>query len=134
MAKRTSTEQAIHDLVVRKSAAAYRDRGGIAYTNPSTEKNRDVYGLYPDVVAIEYTGSRVIEEIETASTVTEDECKRQWTPYAKLGYLFRLVVSSGKEGLAQGIVHQAQLSVELQTYSVNGGDVSFYDLQGNRIA
>jgi hypothetical protein len=134
MAKRTSAEQSIHDLVVRRSAAAYRDRGGIAYTNPSTEKNRDVYGLYPDVVAIEYTGSRVIEEIETTSTVTEDECKRQWTPYAKLGYLFRLVVPSGKEGLAQGLVRQAQLSVELQTYSVNGGDVAFYDLQGNRIA
>jgi hypothetical protein len=134
MAKRTSAEQSIHDLVVRRSAAAYRDRGGIAYANPSTEKNRDVYGLYPDVVAIEYTGSRVIEEIETASTVTEDEYKRQWTPYAKLGYLFRLVVPSGKEGLAQGLVRQAQLSVELQTYSVNGGDVAFYDLQGNRIA
>jgi len=45
--------------------------------NPGSEKNVKVGGLYPDVVARELGGIAVIEEIETASSVTEDECNSQ---------------------------------------------------------
>ena len=134
MAKRTSkTEQAEHDLVIEESARTYRDKEGIAYTNPGTEKNNEIDGLYPDVVAREKNGLLVIEEIETENTVTEDECQRQWKPYSKLSYLFRLVVPKGKLNVAQSIINRSNLSLTLQAYTISGSRVIFYDSQGNRM-
>ena len=134
MAKRTSKfEQAEHDLVIERSAATYCKRGGTAYTNPAIEKKRDIDGLYPDIIATEQGGLRVIEEIETDSTVTEDECERQWKPYSKLGYAFRLIVPLSKVELAKRTIRHTSLDVTLQGYTLSGKDVNFYDSEGKRI-
>lgn len=134
MATRSTTPQSEHDLVVEESAASYRKTGGSASTNPGSEKNVDVAGLYPDVVAKRSDGTIVIEEIETESSVTEDECDNQWKPYSKLGYQFNLVVPKASLGLAQRFVRKSQLKVTLQGYTISGNDVKFYDSQGKPIA
>lgn len=134
MAIRVSkTEQTEHDLVIEKSAATYGATGGAAYTNPGSEKNHEIDGFYPDVVAKKGDGSVVIEEIETESTVTEDECEKQWKPYSKLGYQFNLIVPANKTGIAQRIIRRSQLLITLQSYAISGSNVVFYDSQGNRI-
>jgi hypothetical protein len=134
MAKRVSNvEQNEHDLVVGKSADTYRLQGGVAYTNPGSDKNHEIDGLYPDVVAKKSDGTIVIEEIETETTVTEDECENQWKPYSELGHEFNLVVPVNKASLAQRFIRRSQLSVTLQTYAIRGSDVTFYDSRGIRI-
>ena len=104
MAVRKRTEQTEHDLVVEASASTFRKQGGSASTNPGSEKNTEVAGLYPDVVAAKRDGTIVIEEIETASSVTQDECENQWKPYCTLGYTFNLIVPKNSEGLAQRLI------------------------------
>lgn len=125
--RKDKTEQNIHDLVVRESAKTYTSNGGTAYTNPSSEKNLDINGLYPDVIATQRNGVKAIEEIETASTVTEDECERQWKSYSKLNYIFRLVVPLDKVPDAQRIARNAQISPVIQGYEIiDDGKVKFY--------
>ena len=134
MATRTSkTEMTEHDLVIEKSAHTYRANGGVAYTNPGSEKNYDIDGLYPDIVAKKKDGSTFIGEMETESTVTEDECENQWKLYSKLGYNFILVVPINQAGLAQRFVRRSKLDVTLQTYEISGNTVIFRDSQGNVI-
>jgi hypothetical protein len=134
MAKRTNkTEQSEHDSVIEASASSYIATGGTVYTNPGSEKNYDIDGFYPDLVAKKADGSIVIEEIETETTVTEDECYNQWKPYSKLGYQFILIVPTSKVGLAQRFIRHSQLDVTVQTYTISGANVSFYDSQGKPI-
>ena len=130
MANRIPQEQLEHDLVVKKSALTFIREGGTAKTNPGTEKNFEVDGNYPDVFAQEKSGLKVIEEIEIANTVTEDECQRQWKQYSQLPFKFNLIVPSDKMGVAQRIVRKFSLSVNLQGYSIMGDGVQFYDAQG----
>ena len=133
MSKRAETEQIEHDLVTEASASNFRKQGYIAYTNPRSIKNTEVNGLFPDVVAEKRDGSVVIEEIETESTVTEDECKNQWKPYSKLGYKFNIIVPPNKAVLAQRLIRRYELDITLQTYKIVGDSVSFYDSGGNHI-
>ena len=118
VAIRSKFEQSEHDLVVGQSADTYRSTGRTAYSNPGTKKNRDIDGLYPDILATERDGLKVIEEIETGNTVTEDECESQWKPYSELAYLFKLIVPLSKMGLAQKHIRHSQLSVVLQGYEI----------------
>ena len=132
MAIRSKLEQSEHDLVVGQSADTYRATGRTAYSNPGTKKNRDIDGLYPDILAIERDGLKFIEEIETENTVTEDECESQWKPYSESAYTFKLVVPLNKIGLAQKYIRYSQLSVVLQGYEIIGNKVIFYDEDGDR--
>lgn len=86
------------------------------------------------MVARELGGIAVIEEIETASSVTEDDCKNQWVPYSRLGCTFRLVVPLDQIGLAPRFIRRNQLSVTLQAYTISGNNIDFFDSLGNRIA
>jgi len=131
MVIRGKSRQTEHDLVVEASADTFRKTGGSASTNPSSEKNIEVSGLYPDVVAKKANGTIVIEEIETEDSVTQDECENQWKPYSELGYQFNLIVPKDSLGLAQRLIRKAQLNVTLQGYTIRGNNVSFYNSGGN---
>ncbi len=133
MAIRSKLEQSEHDLVVGQSADTYRSTGRTAYSNPGTNQNRDIDGLYPDVLATERDGVAAVEEIETENTVTEDECESQWKPYSELACLFKLVVPLGRMGLAKEYIQYSQLSVVLQGYEIVANKVIFYDDDGSKI-
>jgi len=126
MAIRGKSKQTEHDLVVEASADTFRKTGGSASTNPRNEKNAEVAGLYPDVVAKQENGMIVVEEIETEDSVTQDECENQWKPYSELGYQFNLIVPKDSLNLAQKFIRKAQLKVILQGYTIRGNNVTFY--------
>jgi len=134
MALRTTSEQSEHDLVIAKSASSFKDTGATVSVNPGNEKSLAIKGLYPDVIAKNPDGSIIIEEIQTESSVTEDECDRQWTPYSKSGYRFNFIVPSSRSGLALSFIRNKQLDVNLQSYEVSGDTVKFFDSRGNVIA
>jgi hypothetical protein len=105
MAIRSTLEGAEHDRIVSASAATYGDMVSKGYKvsiNPGGEKNQFVgpefNPRYPDVVvwmpdSFGSTKGRaaIIEEIETADSVTDSEAE-QWKDYGSLGVKFLLVV------------------------------------------
>ena len=105
MATRTILNQSEHDRVVRASATTYGEwerKGYKVGINPGREKNffagSDLNPCYPDVVVWmpDYLGSTrgkasIIEEIETANSITDSEAE-QWKDYGSLGIKFLLVV------------------------------------------
>lgn len=139
MASRLYTSQLEHDSVVKASAATYSEWRGKGYEvniNPGGEKNRSVGTLlnpqYPDVVvwlpnSIGSTSgtAKIIEEIETADSVTETEAN-QWKDYGKLGAKFLLVVPLGSENEALRLIKKNGINVsELWYYYKKDGQINF---------
>ncbi|HEY83300.1 MAG TPA: hypothetical protein G4O01_08470 [Dehalococcoidia bacterium] len=124
MALRGDKEQAEHDRVVMESASTFKKEGMEAYVNPGTEKNYSAKGLYPDVIVKKPDGSIIIEEIETESSVTQDECDTQWKPYLGLGYKFNLIVPASRVDVARRFIRG--LDINLQTYTIIGNEVRFF--------
>ncbi|MBP6919502.1 MAG: hypothetical protein KBC23_00725 [Candidatus Omnitrophica bacterium] len=107
MAIRTTLEESEHDRIVSASAATYGEmqrKGYKVSTNPGGEKNQFVGPAsnprYPDVVVWlpDSLGSArgtavIIEEIETAESVSDSEAE-QWKDYGSLGIKFLLIVPS----------------------------------------
>lgn len=108
MAIRSTLEGSEHDRIVRASAATYGDMVNKGYkvsVNPGGEKKQIVgpefNPRYPDVVVWmpDSFGSTkgkaaIIEEIETADSVTDSEAE-QWKDYGSLGVKFLLIVPKG---------------------------------------
>lgn len=138
-----------HDLVVRKSAGSYTAMVGYNSTfkvdiNPNQEKNRyvgsDTDPMYPDVIvwSPEFPGSsvgkaKVIEEIETETSVTADEAIYQWRKFAETGIDFRLIVPKSKEVETKKLLTQYDIKIsQLQSYQItNGQEVQFYSVSLN---
>ena len=139
MAHRLSTSQLEHDTVVRASANTYTElqkKGYKVSVNPGSEKNQfvgsELNPCYPDVVvwlpnAIGSTNGRaeVIEEIETADSVTDKEAV-QWKDYGSRGVTFRLVVPKGYETGTIRIINRNSVTVsELWYYCREYSQIKF---------
>lgn len=142
MAIRTPQAQSEHDSIVALSAASYGSsaaaKGYGVETNPDGHKNRSVgpdgKARYPDVIVWkpEHPGSargvaEVIEEIETADSVTEEESS-QWADYAALNVkVFNLVVPTGKKQAALELIRRNGITgiTKVQGYSFYQGSVQF---------
>ena len=120
MATRNAAEQGTHDAMVRIRAGKY---SGIVYTNPNGQQNYSVGGVYPDVVV---PALRVIDEVETSSSVTESE-RTQWQTYARLGHTFRLVVPAEKLDDARRLI-SGIAGVILVFYGSRNGTITFSDM------
>ena len=121
MATRESSEQSVHDKAVadiaqvRFSGAKWQDK--TAHTNPDGEQNcgvkADSATVYPDIVIMK-TGTNSVTgavEVETQSSVTEDEAKGQWKAYASLGTNFYLYVPAGCGATAQELAKKLKISI-----------------------
>lgn len=139
MAIRTTLDRSGHDRIVRASAATYGElvsKGYKVSINPGGEKNQFVgpefNPLYPDVVVWlpDSFGSTkgeaaIIEEIETADSVTDLEAE-QWKDYGNLGVKFLLVVPKGYCVEALRLISQYQANVsELWYYYYENNDIKF---------
>lgn len=144
MAYRSPGSQSEHDRVVAASARTYgklEQQGCQVFTNPGPQKNCAVGGtraLYPDVVVVkpETPGSSrgtavVIEEVETADSVTETEAK-QWQDFATLGVgTFRLIVPTASTREALALVQRFRIAVnEVWGYFFEGVEVKFQKYTG----
>jgi len=139
MPTRNNVSQLEHDGVVRTSSRTYgkmEEKGYLVSVNPDGEKNRYVGGelnpRYPDVIVWlpDKPGSSsgkaaIIEEIETADSVTAGESK-QWKDYGSLGIKFLLIVPRGYAKEAADIADSENVNVtEIWVYYSEGGNIKF---------
>lgn len=127
MATRDEEQQREHDFVVGASYKTWVDRGDVkAYANPGEEHNFSVAGEhYPDVVILDmHNNLYLVEEVETAETVTQDESE-EWKTFAGFGVLLNLIVPEEKKEealrLTQGIAN-----IRVQTYTFKNGQLDFH--------
>ena len=134
--------QSEHDKVVRASANTYGKKiaeGCQVGINPGSEHNVYLGGegnpRYPDVVVWRPRSpgassgtAEIIEEIETADSVTEAEAD-QWVDYGALfSGRFFLVVPAGWERHALSIVRKKGARVsQIWSYAMSGQNISFAD-------
>lgn len=123
--KRTPEEQKIHDMVLADSAKSYLavTTAENIKTNAGGQEIYEIEGFYPDLVAKLPTGEIIIEEVETESTINEQE-KQQWRRLSALGYDFRLIVPLNKLETVKPMV--ADLTVNVQAYEVTGGQIHWF--------
>jgi len=141
MTGRKSQWQGEHDAVVEASSRTYANWSAKGYgiaTNPDGSKNRFVGTpnnlRYPDIVVWfpnspgANTGTaKIIEEIETEDSVTDDEAD-QWADYASLGVeTFNLVVPVSKKSAALEIIRRRRIVgiTRVQGYYFRQGQVRF---------
>lgn len=122
---RPPEEQKIHDLVLADSAASYLKitTAENIMTNPAGRQEHEIDGKYPDLIVKLPTGEIIIEEIETESTVNQEEL-RQWQEFTSLGYDFRLVVPVSLLETVKSMV--TDIAVNVQAYEVVAGQVHWF--------
>jgi hypothetical protein len=136
----TTSLKSEHDVVVRASANTYSRRvaeGCKVSVNPGGEHNFYMGGKdnprYPDVVVwrprspgADGGAVEIIEEIETAECVNDDEAE-QWVDYGNMfSGTFFLIVPKGTERRALSIIQKKRARVsQIYTYTLSGESVSF---------
>ena len=112
-----------HDRAVRDIAAARFEFPTREYPNFRTFVNepqpemgvRGLEGeaLYPDIVVVEQPRNvvRIIAEVETAQTVTEEEAEREWKLFSELCEAFYLYVPAGWSDEAKRICKKLRIRV-----------------------
>ena len=97
-------EQTEHEQIV----AARAKQLGMFYrvlADPDVIRSTYSHGIYPDIIVIDRKNNVVfIEEVESESSVTENERNNQWVSYSRLGYPFNLVVPKSKELKAKNLI------------------------------
>lgn len=135
MVYRTSLVQLDHDDAVRASARTYGEMEKKGYKvgiNPDGEKNVSVNSHYPDVVVWKPDAiglgkgkTEIIEEIETADSVTDIEAE-QWKAYGSLGVKFLLIVPKGYESETKALASRKGANVsEFWVYYTENGTIKF---------
>lgn len=140
MAKRPPKEQRKHDEVVRAAVQRWKqveERGMIRSINPGDEENQHAGAAwnprYPDVLiwmpeepGADHGTAMIMEEVETESTVNEEEVD-QWRDYAQLyGYKFNLVVPKEKAAEAEELVERFDVTLTaIVTYALEGERLRF---------
>lgn len=123
MINRIPFEQTQHDKVIEESAKTYLrvTTENNIYTNPGQLKRFSVKDKFPDLIVKLSDGRVIIEEIETESSVNQQEL-RQWVEFAELGYDFTLVVPFSKLEQARKLI-QGISNIKLQAYSIMGDQI-----------
>ncbi len=76
-------------------------------------KGIDGEPLYPDIVVVEHPRNvvKILAEVETSDTVTEEEAERQWRPFADIAEAFYLYVPYGQTAHAKNICKRLKIKV-----------------------
>ncbi len=112
-----------HDRAVRDIAASRfdfpsKEHAGLRTFVNEREPSLGVKGLdgeplYPDIVVVEHPRNvvRMVAEVETRETVTEEEAAREWKPFSELCDAFYLYVPAGLSGEAKRICKKMKVKV-----------------------
>ena len=97
-------EQTEHEQVIAARAkqlgAFYR-----VLADPDVIRNTYTKGIHPDIIVIDRMDRVVyVEEVESESSVTEEERNNRWTSYTALGYSFNLIVPRSQELKAKKLI------------------------------
>jgi len=120
MAKRQLYEQSIHDQEIARLEAFERFKGNEVCTNPDGERNCPVIcrgrKVYPDLLVGKNGKVNRLIEVETESSVTEDEARNQWAIYADCGFALQIHVPRSKELVAKFLLQKFRIRAIITTY------------------
>ena len=128
MENRVQKEKSNHDKVIEASAETWRKKPeNVVHTNPSGQNNFSVNeDNFPDVVIVDSSNNlKAVEEIETESSVTEEE-KTQWEKYASFGARFNLIIPTALVEKALKLTESIS-NVYIQSYHFVNGEIKFVD-------
>lgn len=76
-------------------------------------KGLDGESLYPDIVVVEHLRNvvKIVAEVETGDTVTEDEAEREWRHFSEIAEVFYLYVPYGYTAEAKRICKRLKIKV-----------------------
>lgn len=124
-----------HDLVILASARtyeSYKQNGYQVSVNLTGHENHDIgKGNFPDLVVWKEGGENgtnyIIEEVETAETVNEQEVA-EWIRYAGSCQVFYLIVPKDSMEAAKELVNKFHIRVTMiQGYTIGGDEtVKFF--------
>lgn len=134
MMKRSYLKQPNHDNAVRAVREIYQSHNMYAWINPDGEKNRELFGYYIDVIAVQnqYATLAWVIEIETEDSVNETEALNQWKEYDQAYTNWYLAVPVVSKSEAERLVWKYGFShCEIVTWTVDGdGAYLFWGLPG----
>jgi len=120
MKKRTHYEQNIHDREIAKLGFFERLRGNWVCTNPDGKRNcyveRRGRKVYPDLLVGKNGRINRLIEVETESSVTEDEARNQWVVYAEGPSTLQIHVPRNKESVAKALIRKFRIRAMVTTY------------------
>ncbi len=116
MAKRSEREQVVHDWVVEQVAAHLGKRYRDIRVNPGNEENAAVEGKYPDVVVVSHGVAVEVYEVETESTVNEEEAN-QWAEFSKLPAKCTVLVPASLLKKARELVWDKKIASRIKVAS-----------------
>ena len=97
-------EQTEHEQVIvarsKQLGTFYR-----VLADPDVIRSTYSHDVYPDIIVIDRKNNVVfIEEVESESSVTDNERNNHWVSYSGLGYPFNLIVPRCKELEARHLI------------------------------
>ena len=120
MAKRIDYEQNLHDQEIARLEALERQKGNYVCTNPNGKHNcyveRNGGKVYPDLLIGKNGKINRLIEVETESSVTEDEALNQWAVYADGPSTLEVHVPRTKELVAKKLVQKFHIRAIVTVY------------------
>jgi hypothetical protein len=124
-----SHEKAEHDMVVATRVGQL----GLIYEANANINGRNMTGvdeLYPDIIVIDKNREIIfIEEIETESTITENQRDVKWKRYSNLECSFNLIVPESQVLRAQHLINGLFLN-RLYYYKITPIGIRFRQVNG----
>lgn len=116
MAKRSNEEQVVHDFILKQVKGYLSEKYKGIHLNPSEEKNKDVGGFYPDIVVESHGHVVEIYEVETESTVDDEEAK-EWAEFSKLPVKVTVLVPSSHLKKARELAWEMKIASKIKVAS-----------------
>ena len=123
----TQSLPSVHDAVVNRAGYIYTQYGLYVWTNPGSQKNKELNGRYIDVIAARDPKPTLayVTEVETAISVSDYQAQTQWVDY-DLAYQQRWYMAVPVESQFEanrllkkyGIVHCEVITWRLDNHGV----------------
>lgn len=132
MSSRTYRDQSEHDVAVGAIKSIYADNGVRIWINPNSRKNKSWSGEYIDVIVpVASNNNRAwVIEVETSSSITDQEARDQWSNYDDVYSSWHLAVPTGYMDKTRDLLNKHNLSnYSLIKWKKNkDGSHTFWDL------
>lgn len=101
-------EERLHNRVVDAFSKTFGSEFEI-HLNLGDEKNYDLKGYYPDIIAINKSSGDIhIAEVKTPTLINRKVAEEQWKPFSNLGKKFILIIPEDKADFVQLLLRKVQ--------------------------
>jgi hypothetical protein len=117
-------EQTEHEQVIAARAKQLETFYRVL-ADPDVIRNTYTQGIHPDIIVIDRKNNVVfIEEVESESSVMDNERNNHWVCYSELGYPFNLIVPRCKELEARQLIKDLNIH-KLYYYELTAVGIKF---------